>query len=181
MASRIKLFLPLILFALLALLLFAGLGIDPQRLPSTMIDQPLPRFSLPALEGGGKLTREDLLGEVALLNVWATWCAACRVEHPYLQELADRGVPIYGLNYKDEDAAARQWLARLGDPYRRNIVDREGSLALDLGVYGAPETYLFDADGTIQYRHVGVVNEQVWRDILGPRYRSLTDNGDAGP
>ena len=125
------------------------------------------------------LAREDLLGEPALLNVWATWCVACRVEHPYLQQLADSGVPIYGVNYKDEDGAAGRWLAELGNPYRFNIADRDGTLGLDLGVYGAPETYLLDADGVIRYRHVGVVDERVWETILQPRYLQLAAGGDA--
>ena len=105
---------------------------------------------------------------MSLFNVGATWCASCRVEHPFLTRLAADGLPIYGINYKDEDEPALRWLAELGDPYRLSIVDAEGSLGLDLGVYGAPETYVVDARGVIRYRHVGVVNERVWREILGP-------------
>jgi cytochrome c biogenesis protein CcmG/thiol:disulfide interchange protein DsbE len=170
-SGRLKLFLPLLLFAVLALFLFRGLGLDPRELPSALIDKPLPQFDLPALTGEGTLSRADVTGRAALFNVWATWCISCRVEHPYLQQLAERGVPIYGINYKDEAAAARRWLEELGDPYVANIVDREGSLGLDLGVYGAPETYLVDADGIIRYRHVGVVDERVWQTILLPVYR----------
>jgi cytochrome c biogenesis protein CcmG/thiol:disulfide interchange protein DsbE len=92
------------------------------------------------------------------------------VEHPYLNQLSEQGVPIFGVNYKDADADALKWLAELGDPYRLSIVDAQGSLGLDLGVYGAPETYLVDADGIIRYRHVGVVDDRVWRDILQPLY-----------
>ncbi len=173
MPARLKLFLPLILFALLALFLFRGLELDPRELPSALIDRPLPEFSLPALGGERQLVRNDVIGRPALFNVWATWCISCRVEHPYLQQLADSGVPIYGINYKDEDGAARRWLQELGDPYLLNIADREGSLGLDLGVYGAPETYLVDAGGIIRYRHVGVVDERVWREVLQPLYREL--------
>ena len=180
MGPRLKLFLPLILFVGLALFLFRGLSLDPRELPSALIDQPLPEFRLEQLGGGRELARADVLGEAALFNVWATWCVSCRVEHPYLQQLADSGVPIYGINYKDEDRAAQRWLDELGDPYRLNIADREGSLGVDLGVYGAPETYLVDAEGVIRYRHVGVVNERVWTTILEPIYRELIARGGEG-
>jgi cytochrome c biogenesis protein CcmG/thiol:disulfide interchange protein DsbE len=173
MGPRLKLFIPLILFASLALFLFRGLQLDPTELPSALIDKPLPAFELPALGLDRILKREDVVGEVALFNVWATWCVSCRVEHPYLNQLARQGVPIYGVNYKDDDADALKWLAELGDPYRLSIVDAQGSLGLDLGVYGAPETYLVDAQGVIRYRHVGVVDDRVWRDVLGPIYDGL--------
>ena len=174
MAPRLKLFLPLILFAAMALFLFRGLSLDPQALPSALLDQPLPEFSLPALGEERVIERDELVGRAALLNVWATWCPTCRMEHAYLMQLAATGVPVYGINYKDEDAAAGRWLAELGNPYLLNIADRQGSLGLDLGVYGAPETYLLDADGVIRYRHVGAVDERVWQTILQPRYRELS-------
>ncbi|MEM1155755.1 MAG: DsbE family thiol:disulfide interchange protein [Pseudomonadota bacterium] len=180
MASRLKLFLPLLLFVALALFLFRGLSLDPQAMPSALIDQPLPAFSLPALGEDAQITRDDVLGEVALMNVWATWCVSCRVEHPYLLQLSDSGIPIYGINYKDEDAAALRWLAELGDPYRANIVDRTGTLGIDLGVYGAPETYLVDARGVIRYRHVGVVDERIWQTVLQPLFLELTAEGNQG-
>ncbi|MCP5131927.1 MAG: DsbE family thiol:disulfide interchange protein [Pseudomonadales bacterium] len=180
MSPRLKLFIPLILFTGMALFLFRGLSLDPRELPSALIDRPLPDFNLPVLGQERLLQRADLVGEPALLNVWATWCVSCRVEHPYLLQIAASGVPIYGINYKDEDAAAARWLAELGDPYRANIADREGSLGLDLGVYGAPETYLVDAEGVIRYRHVGVVDERVWQTILQPMYQQLSASGDRG-
>jgi cytochrome c biogenesis protein CcmG/thiol:disulfide interchange protein DsbE len=177
--ARFKLFLPLGVFLALALLLGRGLQLDPKALPSALIDQPLPAFSLPVL-GAGKITsRSEVIGEVALFNVWATWCISCRVEHPYLQQLADTGIPIYGINYKDDDADALVWLAELGNPYIANIADRDGELGLDLGVYGAPETYLVDAMGVIRYRHVGVVDERVWTTILNPLFMELTAAGSA--
>ncbi|MFV8817428.1 DsbE family thiol:disulfide interchange protein [Haliea sp. E17] len=176
MPARLKLFLPLILFAVLAAFLVRGLQLDPQELPSALIDRPLPAFSLDAL-GGGTLDRDAVTGEVALFNVWATWCITCRVEHPFLTELAARGVTIYGINYKDDDGAAQRWLAELGDPYKATIADREGSLGLDLGVYGAPETYLVDAQGLVRYRHVGVVDARVWNEVLKPLYDQLRSGG----
>ena len=179
MGPRLKLFVPLILFAVLAAFLFRGLELDPKAMPSALIDRPLPEFKLAALGGDRLLSRKDVTGEVALFNVWATWCVSCRVEHPYLGLLAERGIPIYGINYKDDDTDALRWLEELGDPYIANIADREGTLGLDLGVYGAPETYLVDADGIVRYRHVGVVDERVWQTVLGPIYAELSKEGTA--
>ncbi len=178
MHARLKLFLPLILFGILALFLLRGLSLDPKEMPSALIDKPFPEFSLPALGGDAKLDKASVSGRVALFNVWATWCVSCRVEHPYLTELARQGVAIYGINYKDEDAAALGWLQQLGDPYIANIADREGTLGLDLGVYGAPETYLVDAQGMVRYRHVGVVDERVWTTVLLPLYTQLKGEGE---
>ncbi len=175
MAPRLKLFAPLLIFAVLAAFLFRGLALDPRAMPSALIDQPLPEFTLASLGEELQLSRADVIGEVALFNVWATWCISCRVEHPYLLKLAEQGVPIYGINYKDEDDAALRWLAQLGDPYRKSLVDQEGTLGLDLGVYGAPETYLVDRNGVIRFRYVGVVDERVWSTILQPLYAELSD------
>lgn len=178
MPARLKLFLPLILFVVLAVFLVRGLQLDPRELPSALIDKPFPTFSLPALGGGDTLDNSKVLGRPALFNVWATWCVSCRVEHPFLTQLAARGVPIYGINYKDEDAAAERWLQELGDPYLANIADREGALGLDLGVYGAPETYLVDAQGVVRYRHVGVVDERVWSRTLQPLFAELQSEAE---
>ena len=164
--GRLKLFLPLLAFAVLGAFLFRGLSLDPKALPSALIGKPLPHFSLQALTAEGLVTRDDLLGEPALINVWATWCYSCRVEHPYLLDLARSGIKIIGLNYKDQADPARQWLEALGDPYAVVLSDTSGTLGLDLGVYGAPETYVLDASGAIQYRHVGVVDETVWAQNL---------------
>ena len=175
--KRLRLFIPLGLFLVLSAFLMRGLQLDPQALPSALIDQPLPEFELPSLGREETLTRSSVTGEVALFNVWATWCVTCRVEHPFLTRLAASGIPIYGINYKDTDKEALSWLAELGDPYRASIVDAEGSLGLDLGVYGAPETYVVDANGVIRYRHVGEVNAQVWTQILEPIVRELRGEG----
>jgi len=175
MGPRLKLFIALILFVVLALFLLRGLELDPREMPSALIDRPLPEFTLPSLGSDTLVNRAAVIGEVALFNVWATWCVSCRVEHPYLNQLTQQGVPIYGVNYKDEDQDALRWLQELGNPYRLNIVYADGSLGLDLVVYGAPETYLVDAGGVIRYRHVGVVDERVWRDILQPIYQELLE------
>lgn len=169
---------PLVGFIALVLLLGSGLGNDPRLLPSVLIDRPLPDFSLPALKDPGRvLTAADLKGEIALVNVWGTWCPSCYDEHPVLLKLAESGVTIYGLNYKDESPKAIQWLADLGDPYKLNVVDEKGSLALDMGVYGAPETYLLDERGVIRYRHVGVVTEQIWEEVFAPRIELIRGEG----
>lgn len=179
MPRRLKLFIPLGLFVVLSLFLLRGLSLDPQELPSALINRPLPAFSLPSLGEARTLKTSDVTGEPALFNVWATWCIACRVEHPYLQQLAQEGVAIYGINYKDDSAAAQKWLRDLGDPYLANIVDREGTLGLDLGVYGAPETYFVDAAGVVRYRHVGVIDERLWKGRLEPIYLEL--RGETAP
>jgi periplasmic protein thiol:disulfide oxidoreductases, DsbE subfamily len=169
--NRLKLFIPLFIFAVLAAFLWRGLSLDPNYLPSALIDKPVPAFELPNLREPDQLVKtEELLGEPYLLNVWATWCPSCRVEHPYLLQLAEQGVKIVGLNYKDEDEPAKDWLKHFKDPYSLIIADREGRLGLDLGVYGAPETFIVDAEGIIRYKHVGVVDERVWRSTLAPIY-----------
>jgi len=160
---------PLLIAIGLGAVLFTALGKDPTKLETARLHDPLPAFSLPALlDKSHTLTEQDLKGELALLNVWATWCPSCQVEHEYLNELSSRGVNIIGLNYKDERVAATRWLTKLGNPYKFIIYDEQGRLGFDLGVYGAPETYLIDKQGTVRYRHVGVVNHQVWQGIFMP-------------
>lgn len=171
--------LPLAGFIILLGLLWQGLGHDPTLLPSALLDRPLPPFRAPTLNDPARLvTQEDLKGEVALLNVWATWCPSCRAEHETLRSLARQGVAIYGVNYKDDPGAARRWLQTLGDPYRFSIDDAAGQLGIDLGVYGAPETYLLDAAGVIRYRHVGVLDERVWQEDFLPRIQRI--RGESG-
>ncbi|MEE4622286.1 DsbE family thiol:disulfide interchange protein [Pseudomonas alliivorans] len=167
--------LPLLVFLGVAAVLFRGLYLDPAELPSALIDKPFPEFSLREVQSERTLTRADLLGKPALVNVWATWCIACRVEHPMLNRLAQQGVLIYGVNYKDTNADALKWLKDFHDPYRLNIRDDEGSLGLNLGVYGAPETFLIDARGVIRHKYVGVIDDTVWREQLAGRYQALVD------
>ena len=162
----LKRFLPLGAFLTLVILLVRGLSLDPTELPSARLGDAVPSFNLPVLDSPQMRSPKDWRGKPALINVWATWCFSCRVEHPYLLQLAEQGVTIYGLNYKDEPVKASQWLIDLGNPYTETVVDELGDLGLDLGVYGAPETYVIDSDGIIRHRHVGVVNEQVWTEQL---------------
>lgn len=163
------------LFGLLVLLLWRSFAMeDPHRLPSALIGKPFPEFSLPKLDGTGQATRLDMLGKIALVNVWATWCPTCLAEHQALTEITKTaGLPLYGINYKDDPEKARQWLAELGNPYVFNLVDAEGRLGIDLGVYGAPETLLIDAAGIIRYKRVGDVNQHVWRQEIMPAIASL--------
>jgi cytochrome c biogenesis protein CcmG/thiol:disulfide interchange protein DsbE len=170
--QRLKLFIPLALFALMGVFLWRGLSLDPTALPSARVGTPVPAFVLPQLNSDAELTEQALTGEPLLLNVWATWCYSCRVEHPYLLELAANGVKIVGLNYKDESDKAIRWLDELGDPYAFTIADTEGKFGLDLGVYGAPETYVISAEGVVVHRHVGVVDDAVWRNDLAPFFSS---------
>jgi cytochrome c biogenesis protein CcmG, thiol:disulfide interchange protein DsbE len=174
--KNLKLFIPLIVFVVLALFLLKGLDRDPNELPSALIGSPVPAFSLPDLnEPENRVTEAIFQGEPSLLNVWATWCPTCRVEHPYLVELAAQGVRIVGMDYKDEDAAARRWLEKLGNPYEVTFTDAEGHLGVDLGVFGAPETYLIDGNGVIRAKRVGVVDERIWQEEFGPLYQKLLD------
>lgn len=175
--SRLKLFIPLVVFALLAGLFLFALkreGYDPHELPSALIGQQLPEFGLPTLESDQLLTARDITGEVMLINVWATWCPTCRAEHPYLVQLAQQGVRIIGLDYKDDRQQALQWLDSLGRPYAINLYDAEGRLGLDMGVYGAPETFLVDKTGVVRYKHVGVIDDKVWLETLKPLYDRLS-------
>lgn len=168
-SRKLLAFIPLVIFIALGGLLWRGLSLDPRELPSQLAEQqrPVPAFSLPSLtEPERMLSAEDLKGEVALLNVWATWCPTCKEEHGFLNRLArDEGVTIYGINYKDEPGKAREWLRRYLNPYRLVVLDQQGSLGLDMGVYGAPETYVLDAQGAVRYRHVGAVDAEVWQTL----------------
>lgn len=167
--SRWLLFIPLILFIGLGIFLYQGLSIDPTELPSALINKPFPDFKISDLKQPDKLlTKADFIGKPVLINVWGTWCPSCREEHQQLLKMAaERKIDIIGLNYKDERESALQWLQTLGDPYKFVIYDKDGMLGLDLGVYGAPETYLLDAKGIVKYRHVGVITEQDWQKLQG--------------
>ena len=173
--------LPLAAFVGLVIVFFFAIGSDSSLLPSARLGKPLPKFSLPRLnDASQQVTEASLQGQPALLNVWATWCPTCRVEHSALNKLAGEGVAIYGLNYKDERDAALNYLASLGDPYRLTIFDEMGDLGLDLGVYGAPETYVLDSEGYVRYRHVGEVNDKVWKTILEPKMLALKPAKEMG-
>lgn len=151
-----------------------GLHNDPRELPSALLGKSFPEFSQPALgEPERQLTQKDFLGRPALVNIWATWCPTCRAEHAYFNKLAAQGVPIYGINYKDEEAKAEKWLLDLKDPYVMNVSDPRGSLGMNLGVYGAPETFIIDSEGIIRFKYVGAVDDRVWKEQMAPIYEGL--------
>jgi len=168
-------FLPLALAAMLAVVLAWGLTRDPGALPSTLIGKPVPDFVLPPVQGRTLgLSSTDLKGEVSLVNVFASWCVACREEHPLFMKLAAQGtVPLHGLNYKDQPDDAAQWLNSLGDPYTRTGADISGRVAIDWGVYGVPETFVIGADGRVAYKHIGPVNEEVLGRTILPLVEKL--------
>jgi len=167
--------LPVGIFAALVAVFLAGLGKDPTLVPSPLVGKPAPEFSLPRLDDPAMaFSRQDLLGKTSLVNVWGTWCAGCREEHDTLLTLArDSGLPIYGINWKDEPELARQWLARLGNPYTAVGVDAAGDAAIDWGVYGAPETFLIGPDGTVLYKHIAPLTLEVWRAEFLPRIAAV--------
>lgn len=173
---KAKFFIPLILFLLLAGFLAFGLKLDPREVPSPLIGKAAPAFLLARLDTPEEtFGLEDMQGQVWLLNVWASWCVACRQEHPLLVEMArNKLVPIIGLNYKDERADAQRWLRQYGDPYTVSVMDGDGRVGIDYGVYGVPETFLIDKSGVIRYKQIGPVTEQVLNDILLPKIRELS-------
>lgn len=164
--------LPVALALGLGLLFNKGLSLDPQAMPSALIDQPLPSLVVEQLQGDSSSPRDAVQGP-ALINVWATWCISCVVEHPFLVTLSEQ-VPIYGLNYKDSDAKAAQWLLEKGDPYVLNWADRSGDLGLEFGVTGAPETYLVSVTGQIVFRHQGVIDQRVWDQKFAPYFPEVS-------
>jgi cytochrome c biogenesis protein CcmG, thiol:disulfide interchange protein DsbE len=166
--------LPLVLLAVLVGFLAVGLDRDPSYVPSPLIGRQAPAFSLPSLDDPARaVTSEALRGDVSLLNVWATWCVGCRAEHEFLLQLArSSGIRILGLNWKDDPVLARRWLAELGNPYAAIAVDADGRVAIDWGVYGAPETFLLDRDGRVLYKHIAPLTEAVWMTEFMPRIRA---------
>lgn len=173
--KKVWLFIPL--FILIGLLLVFSKGVmkEPKSLPSVLIGQAMPPFTLTQLDNANIVrTEKDFSGQVALVNVWATWCIGCEHEHPVLIDIAALDqVPIYGINYRDDQTAALLWLEKFGDPYVFTAFDPQAKMAIDWGVYGAPETFVIDAQGIIRYRHVGPITFSVWREVLLPLVLNL--------
>ncbi len=165
---------PIFLFLLLSIFLWRGLSLDPHHLPSAQIGKSLPEFKIKQLEDPAlNFEKNNLQGRVALLNVWASWCEACVEEQAFMMQLAHNGVPIYGLNYKDKSEDAKQWLSQWGNPYQLIGQDQDGRVAIDLGVYGAPETFVIDKKGIIRYRHVGIMDQDAWSKHVAPLMNEL--------
>jgi cytochrome c biogenesis protein CcmG/thiol:disulfide interchange protein DsbE len=171
----IRYLLPLAAFIILVAFLLVGLNLNPRKVPSPLIGKPAPIFKLQQLHEPEKiLESKDNLGKVWLLNVWASWCASCRDEHPLLVQLAKSDVvPIYGLNYKDKRDLAIQWLDQLGNPYTKSVMDTEGRVGIEYGVYGVPETYVIDKSGVIQYKQIGPVTVDVLEKTILPLVKEL--------
>jgi cytochrome c biogenesis protein CcmG, thiol:disulfide interchange protein DsbE len=172
---KAKFLIPLIAFLVLVGFLAVGLGLKPSEVPSPLIGKPAPEFTLPKLSDPSKsFSPADMKGQVWLLNVWASWCVACKQEHPVLMELAKMNlVPIVGLDYKDQRDPALEFLRRGGDPYLLSAVDESGRVGIDYGVYGVPETFLIDKEGVIRYKHIGPITPQSLRETILPLVEQL--------
>jgi cytochrome c biogenesis protein CcmG/thiol:disulfide interchange protein DsbE len=165
---------PIIAFAIMIPIFVIGLGRNKNEIPSPLLEQQAPQFELPSLEDPDQTVgSQTYAGKVALVNVWATWCVGCRAEHEFLMELSRRNeVPIFGLNWRDQRDMALKWLEQLGDPYMATAYDVDGRVGIDWGVYGAPETFLVGADGTVIYKHISPLTEDVWQAEFLPRIRA---------
>ena len=172
---RLLFALPVVGVAGLAAVFVRGLDLDPSLVPSPLIGKPVPKFDLPPVQGRQLgLSSANLLGQVSLVNVFASWCVACRQEHPFLMQLAaEKATPIHGLNYKDAPPDAAAWLDANGDPYTRTGADRDGRVAIDWGVYGVPETYVIDRDGRIAYKAIGPLNADIFHRTIQPVLQRL--------
>jgi cytochrome c biogenesis protein CcmG/thiol:disulfide interchange protein DsbE len=161
----------LVAFLLMLVVFVIGLGLDPTKLPSPLIDNPAPEYELPRVKDPLSMVGSaDYSGQMVLVNIWATWCVGCRQEHDYLNELAARNdIPIYGINWRDQRKEALVWLEQLGDPYVASAYDEDGRVGIDWGVYGAPETFLVSADGVVLYKHITPMTEEVWQREFVPR------------
>ena len=173
---RMLYLLPVIVFGVLCAFFLRGLSLDPSTVPTALTDKQVPVFDLPALDNETKgLASSDLVGHVTLVNVFASWCLPCRVEHPLLMELARSGeYSLHGINYKDKPEDARAWLDELGDPFHRVGADEDGRVGIDLGVYGVPETFVIDKSGRIRYKHVGPITPRDLQKYLLPLIRKLS-------
>lgn len=171
--------LPLIGFAFIAVAFAIGLTLNPRDIPSVLIGEKVPQFNLPPVQGRTLgLSDKDLIGEVSLVNVFASWCTACRQEHPLLMDLSAKNlVPVHGLNYKDKPDDAQKWLDGLGDPYTRTGADIDGRVAIDWGVYGVPETFVIDREGKIAYKQIGAINQKILDEKILPLVRRLQEEG----
>ncbi len=175
MKRTIKFLLPLILFLIAVGFLFKGLFLDPREVPSPLVGKPAPRFQAPVLgEAGKTFNSDDMKGQVWLLNVWASWCAACREEHPVLMAMEKTGqIATYGLDYKDTDAEAQAVLKEHGNPYKAVATDADGKIGIDYGVYGVPETYVIDKAGVIRYKQIGPITEEILLTKIVPLLKEL--------
>ena len=175
--KRLLFILPVIGFMALVGFFAIGLTKDPKELPSALIDRPLPAFALPGIEavagGGPGFANTAITGQPSILNVFASWCAACPQEHPVLTRIAKEGVPVFGLAWKDKPADSREWLGRFGNPYTKVAADEAGRTAIDLGVTGVPESFIVDGKGRVRYKVIGPISNERWDSELRPLMNKL--------
>lgn len=173
--KRFAFYIPIVIFAGVVIYMGIGLTLDPQKLPSMLIDKPVPVFDLPPIEGTQKgFSSKDLLGRVSMINIWGAWCVSCIYEHPLLMEIARQDlVPIYGLDWKDPPGAGMEWLDKEGNPYTLIGDDADGRIAIDFGVTGAPETFIVDKEGRIRYKYIGPITVEDWEEVLYPLIKEL--------
>jgi cytochrome c biogenesis protein CcmG, thiol:disulfide interchange protein DsbE len=164
---KLLFFIPLVFFLILGAVFYSQLGKDVQYMPSALVGKKVPNFTLVSLGDDQLYTHKDLPKTSYLINFWGTWCPACHVEHPFLMTLAQSGVPIIGIDYKDQKDSAEQWLEQKGNPYQMVLMDEMGHFGVDMGVTGAPESFVVDSSGVVVYRHQGVINTENWPDIQG--------------
>lgn len=173
--KRLGFYIPVLIFVSVLGYMAIGLTLDPDKLPSTLIDKPVPEFDLPPIEGYDKgFSSKDLLGQVTLINIWGSWCVSCIYEHPLLMKIARQDlVPIYGLDWKDPPGAGMKWLRKEGDPYTLIGDDADGRVAIDFGVTGAPETFIVDKEGRIRFKYIGPITVEDWEDVIYPLIQEL--------
>ena len=169
----VKFLMPLIAFLVLVAIFVVGLTMDPSRIPSPLLEKPAPEFSLPSLQDAAvEVGSASYANQMALVNIWATWCPGCRQEHGFLVELANEGaIPIFGLNWRDNRPDALQWLQALGDPYIATAFDVDGRVGIDWGAYGAPETFLVDQNGIVIHKHIAPLTRAIWESDFLPLIR----------
>jgi cytochrome c biogenesis protein CcmG/thiol:disulfide interchange protein DsbE len=171
---KLRYLLPLFIFIIITSILWRGLGLHPNTIPSPFINKTVPIFSLPSLNDRTPVTQNDFRGQVSLFNVWATWCYACAFEHDFLLDLSkNKNIVLYGLNYKDDPLAAKKWLKAHGNPYHRIAVDRSGDTGINFGVYGTPETFIIDKKGVIRYKQIGPLTPEIWDHDIKPIIEKL--------
>ncbi|MFA6040594.1 MAG: DsbE family thiol:disulfide interchange protein [Methylophilus sp.] len=171
---QFKRILPFVLFLVVVAFLGKGLLLDPHEVPSPLIGKPAPLFVAPTLENANSnFSTAEMKGKVWMLNVWASWCGACRDEHPLLLDMSSQGLPLYGLNYKDTNVEAQNVLDQMGDPYIQTATDGNGKIGIDFGVYGVPETYIIDKSGVIRYKQIGPITQAILKEKILPMLKEL--------
>jgi cytochrome c biogenesis protein CcmG/thiol:disulfide interchange protein DsbE len=175
-ANTLRYLIPVAIFLILFLFFWRGLHLDPRQLPSTLINKPTPNFSLPELSNPQKtFSKQDLLGHVSLVHVWATWCETCQEEQPFLMDLArTQHIPIYAIDYKDDLNTAKKWLQERGNPYQLVGFDVDGKTGINFGVYGTPETFIIDKNGIIRYKVIGALTPDIWQNTVVPIIKKLS-------